>query len=154
MQQNNDFNMHVNRNASASLTLNNSILTTNSITCGPISCTGSVVKPTQPSVAGVYVGLDISAAGGMEICCSNLPYIDFTTVGTDFKARSIYAHADNSFNWQVAGTTTTAMKLASTGLTVNSTFITYDKGLKFNVKPLTNALDAISRLETVDYYQT
>ena len=79
--------MHVNGNASVSLTLDSSTLTTNSITCGPISCTGSGTKPTQPSVAGVYVGLDSAAAGGIEICCSNTPYIDFTTIGTDFKRK-------------------------------------------------------------------
>ena len=120
---NNDLKMHVNGSASASLTLNNTILTTNSITCGPISCTGSGTKPTQPSAAGVYLGLDSSAAGGMEICCSTLRYIDFTTIGTDFKGRFIYAHADHSSNWQVGGTTTTAMKLLSIGLSVNGTAV-------------------------------
>ena len=86
---NNYFKMHVNGSASASLTLNCSTLTTNGITCGPISCTGSGTKPTQPSAASVYLGLDSSAAGGMEICCSTLPYIDFTTIGPDFKGRLI-----------------------------------------------------------------
>ena len=63
---NNYFKMHVNGSASASLTLNSSTLTTNGITCGPISCTGSGTKPIQPSAASVYLGLDSSAAGGME----------------------------------------------------------------------------------------
>ena len=108
---NNDFKMHVNGNASASLTSNNSTLTTNSITCGPISCAGPGTKPTQPSTASMYVGLDNSTAVGMEICCSASPYIDFTTINTDCKGRLIYTHSDNSFNWQVGGNTTTAMKL-------------------------------------------
>ena len=86
---NNDFKMHVNGNASASLALNNSTLTTNGISCGPISCTGSGTQPTQPSLAGVYVGLDSAAAGGMEICCSFSPYIDFRTISNDFKGRII-----------------------------------------------------------------
>ena len=128
---NNDFKMHVNGNASASLTLNHTILTTSSITCGLISCTGSGTKPTKPSAAGVYLGLDSSAAGGMEICCSTSRYIDFTTIGTDFKGRLIYAHVDHSFNWQVGVTTTSAMKLLSIGFSVNGTADTSDKRLKF-----------------------
>ena len=129
---NNDFKMHVNGNASASLTLNNSTLTTNGIACGPISCTGSGTKPTQPSAAGVYVGLDSAAAGGMEICCSALPYIDFAAINSDFRGRLIYTHSDNCFNWQVGGTTTVAMKLISTGLSVTGTVTSSDKRLKFN----------------------
>ena len=81
--------MHVNGNASASLTLNNSTLTTNAITCGPISCTGTGTKKLSPTVGGVYLGLDTSAAGEMEICCSSSPYIDFTTISNDFEGRII-----------------------------------------------------------------
>ena len=82
---------------SASLTLNNSTLTTNAIACGAASCTVSSTKPTEPSVAGVYVGLDNATAGGMEICCSSSPYVDFTTINNEFKGRLIYGHTDNSF---------------------------------------------------------
>ena len=124
---NNNLKMHVYGNVSASLTLNNSTLTTNGIACGPISCTGSGTKPTQPSAAGVYVGLDSAAAGGMEICCSASPYIDFTTINSDFRGMLIYTHCDNSFNWQVSGTTTVAMKLISTGLSVTGTVTSSDK---------------------------
>ena len=151
---NNDFKMHVNGNASASLTSNNSTLTTNSITCGPISCAGTSTKPTQPSTASMYVGLDNSTAVGLEICCSASPYIEFTTIHTDCKGRWIYTHSDNSFNWQVGGNTTTAMKLLSTGLSVNGTAVTSDKRLKFNEKPLINAIRVINRLEPVKYDQT
>ena len=109
------FKMHVNGNASTSLTLKNSTLTTNAITCGAISCTGSSTKPTTPSVASVYVGVDNSAAGGMEICCSSSPYIDFTTINNDFTGSLIYVHGYYSCNWQVGGSGTTSMQLLSTG---------------------------------------
>ena len=99
----------------------------------------------NPSAAGVYVGLDTSAAGGKEICCSSSPYIDFTTIGTDFKGRLIYTRSDNSFNWQVGGTATVAMQLLSIGLSVNGTDVTSDQRLKFNEKPLTNALDVTNK---------
>ena len=87
-------------------------------------------KTNQPSLAGVYVGLDSAAAGGMEICCSFSPYIDFTTISNDFKGRIIYTHNDNSFYFQVGGTTV-AMKLISSGLSVTGTVTSSDKRLEF-----------------------
>ena len=68
MRQNNEFNMYVNGNSSASLTIHISALTTNGITCGAISCTGSGTKPTTATVVGVYIGLGNAAVGGIEIC--------------------------------------------------------------------------------------
>jgi hypothetical protein len=82
----------------------------------------------------VYVGLDSAAAGGLEICCSSSAYIDFATINNDCKGRFIYTHSDNSFNWQLGGTTTTAMKLLSTGLSVTGTVTSSDKRLNFNEK--------------------
>ena len=99
----NDFILHVNGSASASLTLKNSTLTINAITCGSISCTGPSTKPTTPSIGSVYVGLDNAAAGQMDICASSSAYIDFTTINNDFKGKMLYVRGDNSFSWQVGG---------------------------------------------------
>ncbi|MFM7978918.1 MAG: hypothetical protein ACKPKO_06340 [Candidatus Fonsibacter sp.] len=47
------------------------------------------------------------------------------------------------------------MTLNSSGLSVGGTFVSAsDKVLKFNEKPLTNALNVISQLEPVEYDQT
>ena len=100
------FKMHVNGKASVSLTLNNSTLTTHATTCGAISCTGSSTKPTVPSTAGVYIGLDNAAAGGMKFCVRTSAYIDFTNIHNDVKRRMIYGHTDNSLRWQVGGSGT------------------------------------------------
>ena len=151
---NNDFKMQANWNASASLALKNSTLTTNSITCRAISCSGTTTKPTVQSVAGVYIGLHNVLAGAMDICCSSSPYIHFTIITNDFRERLIYAHTDNSFIWQVCGSETLTMKLISSGLTVNVTSVSSGKRLKFNDKTLTNALKVIRRLEPVEYEQT
>ena len=121
------FKMHVNGNPSASLTLNNSTLTTKAVTCGPLSCTGSCTKPTQPTTATVYVGLASSTTARMEICCSSSPYIDFTTINNDFKGRMIYAHNDNRFSSQVGGSSTVSMNLLTIGLTVTGTVVSSDK---------------------------
>ena len=59
------FKMHVNTSSTPSLTLNSSTLTTNRITGGSISFTGSLVKASTPIVAGVLFGLDSAAAGGI-----------------------------------------------------------------------------------------
>ena len=81
--------MHVNGNASVSPTLSSSTLTTNGITCGPISCTGSGTKQTTPSTASVYIGLGSTTAGGIEICARASQYIDFTSAGTDFQRKDV-----------------------------------------------------------------
>ena len=78
----------------------------------------------------------------------------FATINSYFRGRLIYAHSDNSFNWQVGGTTAVAMKLIPTGLSVTGTVTSSDKTLKFSEQPLMNALDVINRLEPVEYDQT
>ena len=102
----------------------------------------------------MYVGLDSSVAGGMGICCSNLPYTDFTTINTDFKRRFIYAHVDNSFNWHADGSTTNSMQLLTTGLSATGTVTSSGKRLKYYEKPIVNAISVINRLELVEYDQT
>ena len=102
----------------------------------------------------MYVGLDSSVAGGMGICCSNLPYTDFTTINTDFKGRFIYAHVDNSFNWHADGSTTNSMQLLTTGLSATGTVTSSGKRLKYYEKPIVNAISVINRLVPVEYDQT
>ncbi|MFM7985205.1 MAG: tail fiber domain-containing protein [Candidatus Fonsibacter sp.] len=47
------------------------------------------------------------------------------------------------------------MALNSSGLSVGGTFVSAsDKRMKFNEKPLTNALDVVNQLEPVEYDQT
>jgi hypothetical protein len=112
-------------------------------------------KPTAPTAAGVYIGLDNTSAGGIEICSSFLQYIDFTVPSSDFKGRMVYNNNDSSFAWHVGGSGTAKMTLNATALYVGGTTVSSsDKRLKFNEKPLTNALDVINRLEPVEYDQT
>ena len=148
---NNDFKMHVNGSTTPSLTLNSTTLSTNAI-----ACTGTG-KATAPTTAGVYIGLDTSAAGGIEICAGSLQYIDFTvpTPTTDYRGRMMYNNTENAFAWSVGGSGTAKMVLNATALYVGGTTVSSsDKRLKFNEKPLTNALDLINRLEPVEYDQT
>ena len=67
----------------------------------------------------------------------------------------IYNNTNSRFNWFVGGSATTKMTLNPTALYVGGTTVSSsDKRLKFNEKPLTNALDVINRLEPVEYDQT
>ena len=101
------------------------------------------------------MGLDNTAAAGIEICSSTMQYIDFTIPSSDYKGRVIYNNTEASFNWFVDGSATTKMTLNPTALYVGGTTVSpSDKRLKFNEKPLTNALDVINRLELVEYDQT
>ena len=153
---NNDFKMHVNGSTTPSLTLNSTTLSTN-----VIACTG-IGKPVAPTAAGVYIGLDSSTGGGIEICTGSAQYIDFTIPTPinppptyDFRGRMLYNHSESAFAWSVGGSGTAKMVLNATALYVGGTTVSSsDKRLKFNEKPLTNALDLINRLDPVEYDQT
>ena len=96
-------------------------------------------KPTDPTVKGVYMGLDTTAAAGIVMCSSSMQYIDFTIPSSDYKGRMIYNNTDSHFKWFVGGSTTTKMTLNPTAFFVGgSTVSSSDKRLKFNEKPLTN----------------
>ncbi|MFM7978016.1 MAG: hypothetical protein ACKPKO_01760, partial [Candidatus Fonsibacter sp.] len=89
-------------------------------------------------------------AGGIEICTSSLQYIDFTSPGVDLKGRIMYGYGSNDFQFWINSVSTAKMTLNSSGTCVSAS----DKRLKFNEKPLTNALDVINQLEQVEYEQT
>ena len=66
-----------NGSVSGKVVLSSTTYTANcNITEGTGSCTGTA-KPTAPSVAGVYIGMDTTAAGGIETCSGSVHYIDF-----------------------------------------------------------------------------
>ncbi|MFM7983595.1 MAG: hypothetical protein ACKPKO_30145, partial [Candidatus Fonsibacter sp.] len=94
-----------------------------------------------------------NCAGPTVVCV----YIDFATVNADFRGRFSYAISGNQYARSVYTGPVSAsnMILNSSGLSVGGTFVSAsDKRLKFNEKPLTNALDVISRLVPVEYDQT
>ena len=67
----------------------------------------------------------------------------------------IYRHASSQLEWMIADTGTAKMTLESAGLYLGATLVSAsDKRLKFNEKPLVNALDVIGKLEPVEYDQT
>ncbi|MFM7987980.1 MAG: hypothetical protein ACKPKO_52570, partial [Candidatus Fonsibacter sp.] len=74
----------------------------------------------------------------------SLPYIDFTSQRVDDKGRILYAHSANELRIFVAGSQAVKMQLNPVGLSVGGTFVSAsDNILKFNEKPLSNALYAI-----------
>ncbi|MFM7982890.1 MAG: hypothetical protein ACKPKO_26560, partial [Candidatus Fonsibacter sp.] len=86
---------------------------------------------------------------------TNQTYIDFTKPNVDFRGRNIYTNGTNDFQICTNSVSTAKMTLNSSGLSVGGTFVSAsDKILKFNEKPLTNALDVIDQLEPVEYDQT
>ena len=58
-------------------------------------------SPTTPAVAGVYIGLDSVATGGIEISASSTQYIDFTIIKSDYRVGMSYVNGDSGFNWYV-----------------------------------------------------
>ncbi len=81
---------------------------------------------------------------------------DVTTLGyTSFWRGLIQFTLETStFHFSIAGVNE-RFRITTGGVTVFGTFTnSSDKRLKFNVQPLTNALDVITRLEPVEYDQT
>ena len=75
--------------------------------------------------------------------------------GVDSKARIIYTHSSGQFDWGIGQQFTSKMSLRATGLYCGASFVAAsDKRLKFNDKPLVNALNIINKLEPVEYGQT
>ncbi|MFM7979074.1 MAG: tail fiber domain-containing protein, partial [Candidatus Fonsibacter sp.] len=76
-------------------------------------------------------------------------------VGSDMRGRFIYTYATAQFDWCIASSFTPKMTLKSAGLYLGATLVSAsDKRLKFNEKPLVNALNIINKLEPVEYDQT
>ena len=66
-----------------------------------------------------------------------------------------YSNSSSQFEWNIAGNYTANMTLQAGGLYVGASLVSAsDKRLKFNEKPLVNALDIIGKLEPVEYDQT
>ena len=72
-----------------------------------MSCAGSGTQTTTPTLVGVYIGMDHSAAGGLEICASSSHYLDFAIINTDYKGKLSYINCDSSLN-RYAGANATA----------------------------------------------
>ena len=86
--------------------------------------TRGTAKPSIPTSAGVYLGVDSSnTAAGIEICASTLQYIDFTAPGIDFKGRIIYGFGSNDFQFCINQSSFAKMSLNSHGLYVGGTLV-------------------------------
>ena len=91
----------------------------------------------------------------MYVTAPNGAYIDFTAVGSSTKGRMMYTRSTDQYDWYIASSAPSKMTLKAAGLYVGATLVSAsDKRLKFNEKPLVNALDIIARLEPVEYDQT
>ncbi|MFM7990199.1 MAG: hypothetical protein ACKPKO_63875, partial [Candidatus Fonsibacter sp.] len=122
---------------------------------GYLAITATTGRPTTPSAMGCYLGRDSNYSAALELCGVNAAYVDFTTAGTDMKGRFMYSYSITQFDWFIASSFTSNMALKYAGLYLGATLVSAsDKRLKFNEKPLVNALNIINKLEPVEYDQT
>ena len=99
------------------------------------------------------MGNDGTQYSALELSCDLVGYIDFTSPNVDSKGSFQFNMGTPKFSWYM--TTSERMILTTSGLTVQGSVTpTSDKRLKFNEKPLVNALGVINRLEPVEYDQT
>ena len=89
-------------------------------------------------MAGVYLGMDSAATGGIEICSSAAQYNQFTGTSSDYSGRINYISNDSSFKCYVGAnpTATPNLKLSLMGLSVSRAAISSDKRLKLLCKAL------------------
>ena len=88
----------------------------------------------------------------LELGANTAFYKYFTTPNVDYMARFMCLHGASTFAWSIG--TITRMTLTSAAMPAPSFSSSSGKILKFNDKPFSNALDAVNRLEPVDYEQT
>ena len=128
-----------------------------STSTGYLVVTGPSARPGVPTAMGCYLGCDNGSYSALELCAVNGAYIDFKTASVRFKAGARFNYCDSSsqFDWYIASSFTSKMTLKSGGLYLGATLVSSsDKRLKFNEKPLINALDVINKLEPVEYDHT
>ena len=89
----------------------NSITNVGSITCNTLACTGTGGTTSTPTRRGVYMGLDSTASGGIEICTDMNQYIDFTTMSNDYRGRINYITTNNDLKMYVNGSATPSLTL-------------------------------------------
>ena len=73
----------------------NNITNVGSITCNTLASTGASGQTASPTRRGVYMGLQSTAPGGIEICTDMNHYIDCTTMGNDYRRRTKFNTTDN-----------------------------------------------------------
>ena len=94
------------------------------------------------------LGNDGTAYSALELVCGTVGYIDVTTPNNYSKGRYGFHIPSQYWCWSIGPTE--RMILTATTLTVNGSAVSSDKILKFNERPLVNALNVINRLEPVE----
>ena len=148
---------HCDISSTGNISTNGTITSAGLIQGFSLTVTGSSPSSVlTPAIAGVHINnfggyAHIDLAGSS----SGGGYLDFGNAGADYKGRMVYRNASNQFEWYINSSGTIRMSLAAGGLYVGGTLVSSsDKRLKFNEKPLVNALGLINRLTAYEYDQT
>ena len=121
-------------------------------------CRGTAGRPIVPTAIGALLGCDgCGNYCALELCSNAFTgasatgcYIDFTVPTVDYNGRMMYLHGDTAFLWFI-GTGTHRLRLTASTFAGPAYSATSDKRLKFNEKPLINALDVINILKPLEY---
>ncbi|MFM7987932.1 MAG: hypothetical protein ACKPKO_52325, partial [Candidatus Fonsibacter sp.] len=62
---------------------------------------GTHIRPTAPSVKGIYLGHASTTSYGIEMTAPDDTTTDFSTLGTNYKGRIQYNNTDNTFFHQI-----------------------------------------------------
>ena len=60
---------------------------------------GTYIRPTAPSVTGIYLGQASTTSYGIEMVAPDDTTIDLSTLGTNYKGRIQYNNTDNTLSF-------------------------------------------------------
>ena len=82
---------HISSTSGKQPTINGTIACKN-LSCQHLPCAGTDGKTTTPTSAGVHMGMDSCAVGGIDICSAQLQYVDFNAASFDYGRRLLYEY--------------------------------------------------------------
>jgi hypothetical protein len=117
---------------------------------------GNVTMASSLSGNGIFMGMDGSGYGQIQMNSSIGSYIDFSTSGVDYKGRILYANADNTMDFITDAVT--RARISGTGdLTISGDFAAFtsisDVRLKEGISTIDSdmSLDIINSLNPVTF---
>ena len=118
-----------------------------------LSCAGTSGQPTAPTVAGLNVGMDAMAGGGVNIWSTQVQYFDFIALCSDYRGRMLYEYivslATDEFRWYVAANGSNSnMRLTASGLLKNCTAVSNKTNDQNQWKPLDHAVHVLDLYTT------
>ncbi len=108
---------------------------------------GTYIRPTAPSVQGIYLGQASTTSSGIEMTATGDTTIDFSTPGINYKGRIQYNNITNALSFFFTNYSATASLVLTDSTTTNNIICN-------NFEPTTVNTDMIITANTVLFGDT